>query len=49
MKNAQVQQQKKCQRKMKRKTLEQGPSNEKYLTCQAKRCLANKLILFCVA
>ena len=49
MKNVQVQQQKKRQRKVKRKTPEQRSSNQKHLTCQAKPCPVIKLIFFCAA
>ena len=49
MKKVQVKQQKKCQHKMKRKTLEHRSSNQKYFTGQTKRCPGTKLILFCVA
>ena len=47
MKKKQVQQQKKCQRKIKRKIPEQKSSNQKYLTCQASCCPGIKLIFFC--
>ena len=40
-------QQKECQTKIMRKTPEQRSSNQKYLTCQAKRCPGIKLIFFC--
>ena len=42
----QVQQQKKCHTKMKRKTQEHRSSNQKYLTCQAKPFSGIKLIFF---
>ena len=48
-KKVQIQQHKKCQTKMKRKTLEQRLSNRKYLTCQAKSCPGIKLIFFYAA
>ena len=44
-----LQQQKECQTKIKKKKPEQGLSNQKYLTCQAKRCPGIKLIPFCGA
>ena len=47
MKKVPVQQKKKCQPKVKRKTQEQRSSNQKYLSCQAKRCPGIKLICFC--
>ena len=37
-KKMQAQQHKKCQSKKKRKTTEQRPSDQKYLTCHAKHC-----------
>ena len=46
-KKVQVQQHKKCQTKIKRKTPEQRSSNKKYLSCQEKRCPGIKLIFFC--
>ena len=49
MKKVQVQQQKKCQTKIKRKTPEQRPLNQKYLTCEAKCFPGIKLIFFYVA
>ena len=48
-KKMQAQQHKKCQSKKKRKTTEQRPSDQKYLTCHAKHCWGIKLIFFCVA
>ena len=49
MKKVQVQQQQKCQTKIKRKTPEQISSNQKYLTYQAKRCPGIKLTFFSTA
>ena len=40
---------KECQTKIMRKAPEQRSSNQKYLTCQAKRFLGIKLIFFCTA
>ena len=37
------------QQKIKRKALEQRSSNQKYLTCQSKRCPGIKRIFFCGA
>ena len=47
MKKVQVQQQKKYQTKMKRNTPEHRSSNQKYTTCQAKRCPGINLMSFC--
>ena len=46
MKKVQIQQQLKGQTKKKRKAPEQRSSNQKYFTCQAKRCPGIKLIFF---
>ena len=42
-----LQQQKEYQTKATRKATEQRSSNQKYLTCQAKRCPGIKLIFLC--
>ena len=44
-----VQQQKDCQTKIIREATEQRSSNQKYITCQAKRCPGIKLIFLCTA
>ena len=49
MKKVQVEQQRKCQPKMKRKMSEPRSSNQEDSTCQAKRCSGIKLIFFCAA
>ena len=49
MKKVLVQKQEECLTKIKRKTPEQRSSNQKYLTCQAKRCPDSKLVFFCAA
>ena len=45
----QLQQQKECQTKIMRKVQEQRSLNQKYLTCQAKRCpdQTSILVFFC--
>ena len=43
----QVQQKKKCQTEIKRKTSEQRSSNQIFLIFQAKGCPGIELILFC--
>ena len=45
----QLQQQKECQTKIMRKLQEQRSLNQKYLTCQAKRCpdQTSILVFFC--
>ena len=49
MKKVQVQKQEERLTTIKRKTPEQRSLNQKYLTCQAKRCPGIKLIFFFVA
>ena len=49
MKKVQIQQQKKCRTKIKRKTPEHRFSYKNVLICQAKRCPSIKLIFFCAA
>ena len=49
MKKVQVQQQKECKTKIKKKTLEQRSSNQKYLTCEAKQVSRYQTNILCGA